>query len=66
MRIALGSDIVIRRQVVDDLMDCFVAWREAGYAVDLATRPGSKRRETRAGPSTRHASPLDLEEQGPR
>src|SRR4051794_26030116 len=32
----LDSDTDVRRRAIDDLMDCYVAWREACYAVDLA------------------------------
>src|SRR3954449_400199 len=32
----LDSDTAVRRRAIDDLMDCYVVWREACYAVDLA------------------------------
>ena len=36
MGIELDSDTAVRRRAIDDLMDCYVGWREACYAVDLA------------------------------
>jgi hypothetical protein len=36
MRAELDNDTAVRRRAIDDLMDRYVAWREACYAVDLA------------------------------
>jgi hypothetical protein len=36
MRAELDNDTAVRRRAIDALMDCYVAWREACYAVDLA------------------------------
>jgi hypothetical protein len=64
MRAELDNDTAVRRRAIDDLMDCYVAWREACYAVDLAYQRWAEATPEQSGSFySGYVAALDREEQ---
>ena len=64
MRAELDNDTAVRRRAIDDLMDCYVAWREACYAVDLAYQRWAEATPDESGSFySGYVAALDREEQ---
>jgi hypothetical protein len=65
MSIEVDSDTAVRRRAIDDLMDCYVAWREACYAVDLAYQRWADASADECGAFyAAYVAALDREERG--